>query len=83
MTCCMAVKKGLLLVNSVGIIDADYYDNPENEGHILLALLNTKEEALTLPKGERVAQGIFYNFLLADGDEAQALRSGGIGSTKS
>ncbi len=79
----MAVKKGLLLVNSVGIIDADYYDNPENEGHILLALLNTKEEALTLPKGERVAQGIFYNFLLADGDEAQALRSGGIGSTKS
>ena len=79
----MAVKKRLMLVNNVGIIDADYYNNPDNEGHIMLALLNMGENPITLPKGERVAQGIFYNYLTADGDEkvSKAVRGGGFGST--
>ena len=79
----MAVKKKLLLVNNVGIIDADYYNNPDNEGHIMLALLNTGSEPLTLPKGERIAQGIFYNYLVTDDDAqvAKAVRGGGFGST--
>ena len=79
----MAVKKRLMLVNNVGIIDADYYNNPDNEGHIMLVLLNMGENPVTLPKGERVAQGIFYNYLTADGDEkvSKAVRGGGFGST--
>lgn len=79
----MAVKKQIILVNNVGIIDADYYNNADNEGHIMLALMNMSEKAITLPKGERVAQGIFYNYLTADGDEqtAKAQRGGGFGST--
>ena len=79
----MAVKKRLMLVNNVGIIDADYYNNPDNEGHIMLALLNMGENPVTLPKGERLAQGIFYNYLTADGDEkvSKAVRGGGFGST--
>ena len=79
----MAVKKRIMLVNNVGIIDADYYNNADNEGHIMLALLNTGDEALALPKGECVAQGIFYNYLVADGDEEaeKAVRGGGFGST--
>ena len=79
----IAVKKRIMLVNNVGIIDADYYNNADNEGHIMLALLNTGDAAVTLPKGERVAQGIFYNYLLADGDELaqKAVRGGGFGST--
>lgn len=79
----MAVKKQLMLVNNVGIIDADYYNNADNEGHIMLALLNMGAEAVVLPKGERVAQGIFYNYLTADGDELseKAVRGGGFGST--
>lgn len=79
----MAVKKHLMLVNNVGIIDADYYNNQDNEGHIMLALLNTGRETIVLPKGERVAQGIFYNYLTADGDEkvTKAMRGGGFGST--
>ena len=79
----MAVKKHIMLVNNVGIIDADYYNNADNEGHIMLALLNTGEEALALPKGECVAQGIFYNYLVADGDadSEKAVRGGGFGST--
>ena len=78
----MAVKRHLMLVNNVGIIDADYYNNADNEGHIMLALLNTGDEALALPKGECVAQGIFYNYLVADGDEdiAKNVRGGGFGS---
>jgi dUTP pyrophosphatase len=79
----MAVKRHLMLVNNVGIIDADYYNNADNEGHIMLALLNTGDEALALPKGECVAQGIFYNYLVADGDadSEKAVREGGFGST--
>ena len=79
----MAVKKHIMLVNNVGIIDADYYNNADNEGHIMLALLNTGDEALALPKGECVAQGIFYNYLVADGDadSEKAVRGGGFGST--
>ena len=79
----MAVKRHLMLVNNVGIIDADYYNNADNEGHIMLALLNTGSEALALPKGECVAQGIFYNYLVADGDadSEKAVRGGGFGST--
>lgn len=79
----MAVKKHLMLVNNVGIIDADYYNNEDNEGHIMLALLNMGQEKVVLPKGERVAQGIFYTYLTADGDEkvAKSVRGGGFGST--
>lgn len=79
----MAVKKRIMLVNNVGIIDADYYNNEDNEGHIMLALLNMGTEPVALPKGERVAQGIFYNYLVADGDgdSEKAVRGGGFGST--
>ena len=79
----MAVKKRIMLVNNVGIIDADYYNNEDNEGHIMLALLNMGSEPIALPKGERVAQGIFYNYLVADGDadSEKAVRGGGFGST--
>ena len=79
----MAVKKRIMLVNNVGIIDADYYNNEDNEGHIMLALLNMGSEPVALPKGERVAQGIFYNYLVADGDAEteKGVRGGGFGST--
>ncbi len=81
----MALKKQLLLVNNVGIIDADYYNNADNEGHIMLALLNMGSEPVALAKNERVAQGIFYKYLIADGDlaEEKAQRGGGFGSTGS
>ena len=79
----MAVKKSLRLVNNVGIIDADYYNNPDNEGHIMLAIVNTGMQPLVLKKGERVAQGIFYKYLTTDDDgkAEKEDRSGGFGST--
>ena len=79
----MAVKHGLMLANSVGIIDADYYNNPGNEGHIMVALVNMGQDEFVIHKGERVAQGIFLRYLTADNDQAGAgaERQGGFGST--
>ncbi len=81
----LAVKHGLYLANGQGIIDSDYYNNPDNEGHILIALVNGGERDFLIERGMRIAQGIFYNFLLTDQDNlaAKELRAGGIGSTGS
>ena len=78
----LAVKKHLILINSVGIIDKDYYDNESNEGHIQIMLYNFGKEPITILKHERVAQGIFMTFLKADNEPSDhAKRRGGFGST--
>ena len=79
----MAIKRGLMLANHVGIVDADYYNNEEHEGHIFIALWNRGKAAVTIEGGERIAQGIFMKYLAVDGDEAGAgeVRKGGFGST--
>ena len=74
-------KKGLILANSIGVVDADYYGNPDNDGHIMFAFYNIKEEEITIKKGECIGQGIFQKFLKADDDNAQEERTGGFGST--
>ena len=81
----LAVKHGLYLSNGQGIIDSDYYNNPDNEGHILLALVNGGERDFFVERGMRIAQGIFYNYLTVDQDQQsdKDLRTGGIGSTGS
>ena len=78
----LAIKKGLMLSNNVGIIDASYYGNESNDGNIGIALVNTTGKTIELIAGERIAQGIFKNFLVADIDEVQSeTRTGGIGSS--
>ncbi|MBK7921524.1 dUTP diphosphatase [Veillonella sp. YH-vei2232] len=77
----IGIKRHIMLANCTGIIDSDYYNNEDNEGHILLGLYNLGTEAVTLEKGERVAQGIFTKYLVANDDEANGIRRGGIGST--
>ena len=74
-------KKGLVLANSVGVIDADYYNNPDNDGHIMFAFYNVKDEDLTIKKGEAIGQGVFAKYLLTDEDNATGERVGGFGST--
>ncbi|MGL4589646.1 MAG: hypothetical protein ACRCUP_05370 [Mycoplasmatales bacterium] len=78
----MGIKKGLRLVNCVGIIDADYYNNPDNEGHIMIGVKNESDVEVEIEEGERIAQGIFKKYLIIDNDLAEAERIGGIGSTK-
>lgn len=77
----LAFKRGLMLANSTGIVDSDYYNNRDNEGHIMIAYYNTNTSSLTIEKGERIAQGIFMKYLTANNDRAEGIRAGGIGST--
>ena len=79
----MSLKTGLMLANSVGIVDGDYYNNDDNEGHIMFAVHNFGFKDTLIRKGERIGQGIFIKFLKADGDVAVGNRSGGFGSTGS
>lgn len=74
-------KKGLILANSVGVIDKDYYGNPDNDGHIMFAFYNIKEEDITIKKGEAIGQAVFQKYLITDNDDAKGERLGGFGST--
>lgn len=74
-------KKKLMLANSVGVIDSDYFNNEANEGEILINLVNMSDSVVTLEKDERIAQAIFVKFLKTDDDETDSVRKGGYGST--
>ena len=74
-------KKGLILANSVGVIDKDYYGNTDNDGHIMFAFYNIKDEDITIKKGEAIGQGVFQKYFVTDDDRAVGERKGGFGST--
>jgi dUTP pyrophosphatase len=77
-------KYDVCLSNSVGIIDADYYNNKDNEGHMAVKLINHGTKDYEIKKGDRIAQGIFLNYLCVDDEEEiKDERKGGIGSTNS
>jgi dUTP pyrophosphatase len=77
----ISFRHGLSLMNDQGIIDADYYNNPDNEGHIIIGIINHSSETVAIGRGERIAQGIFKKYYVTDGDTVLETRSGGIGST--
>ena len=74
-------KKGLVLANSVGVVDSDYYGNPDNDGHIMYAFYNFFSEDISIKKGDIIGQAMFYKFLVIDNDIAAGERMGGFGST--
>lgn len=74
-------KKGLILANSVGIVDADYYGNENNDGAIMFAFYNVLDQDITIKKGDAIGQGIFQKYYTVDADAAEGTRSGGFGST--
>ena len=77
----MGFKYNIRLCNQVGIVDSDYYNNTDNEGHIFIKIQNEGTESITINKGDRFAQGIFMNYLITDDDMAFGERTGGFGST--
>ena len=79
------VNLGLIMSNGVGIVDADYYNNEKNEGHIMIEFNNLTNEHITIEKGTRIAQGIFNKVLpVTHGVRVKnATRNGGFGSTGS
>ena len=75
------LKYWIILANSVGIIDADYCDNPDNEGEIFFQVINLSPFSIQLRKGDIIGQGIIKRYEVTDNDKAIGERQGGFGST--
>lgn len=76
----LGFKYQLNLVNTVGIIDADY-SYAKNEGHIMVKFVNHGNEEVNIKSGDKIVQGIFLPFGITYNDEANGERTGGFGST--
>lgn len=74
-------KRGLILINSVGVIDHDYYNNPSNEGLIMAQFKNITDKPVTIKAGDRIVQAVFAKYFVTDDDNANGERTGGFGST--
>ncbi len=78
----MGFKYNVRMCNQVGVIDKDYYNNPDNEGHIWIRLENHGDKDYVVNVGDKICQGIFMNFLIVDDEnEIKNTRTGGLGST--
>lgn len=74
-------KKKLVIPNSIGIIDSDYYNNADNEGEIGFLFYNLSDQPIEIKKGEKLGQGIFQKYYLTNNDKSNKIRNGGFGST--
>lgn len=74
-------KKGFMMSNSIGIVDADYYGNESNDGHFYFQFWNFGETDLVIHKGDVIGQVIFQKYLTINDDNATGTRTGGFGST--
>ncbi|MBQ7352037.1 MAG: hypothetical protein IJW59_04195 [Clostridia bacterium] len=61
-------KYNIRLCNQVAVIDADYYNNKNNEGHMWIKIQNESEKTVSIPRGEAVVQGVFMKYLTTDSD---------------
>lgn len=77
----LPLKHLLTLSNNVGIIDSDYYNNPDNEGEIFFQLINLSPFPILLNKGDKIGQGIIKKYIITEDDAATGKREGGFGST--
>ena len=78
----LGYKYDVCLTNCVGVIDSDYYNNPDNEGHFKVKLSNNGDKDFVINNGDRIAQAVFMKYLTVD-DEEEIVnkRVGGLGST--
>jgi dUTP diphosphatase len=77
----LGIKRQLMLATGASVIDADYYNNPDNEGEIMVVLYNYGDTTQHISAGERIVQGIFTKYFLIDNDDTIDQRTGGTGST--
>ncbi len=77
----LGFKYNLRMCNQVGVIDSDYYNNTDNEGHIWVCIKNEGTQTIKLNRGDRFVQGVFTKYLKIDEDKTNSDRTGGIGST--
>lgn len=74
-------KYNIRMCNQIGVIDSDYYNNNDNEGHIFVKLQNEGNKTITFNSGDRIVQGIFIKYLVSDDDNVKDKRLSGFGST--
>lgn len=78
----MSIKKDIILKNIIGIIDADYYNNKDNDGNIGVCLKNIGNNVQEIEEGTKICQGIFKEYLIVwNEDGVEQDRHGGFGST--
>lgn len=78
----MGFKYNVRMCNQVGIIDSDYYNNPNNEGHMWIALQNHGDKVYSVKAGESFGQGLFMKYYVVDDEDIiEEERIGGFGST--
>ncbi len=61
-------KYNIRLCNQIGVIDSDYYNNPDNEGHLFVKLQNEDTVAHSFKRGDALVQGVFMKYLATDSD---------------
>jgi dUTP pyrophosphatase len=76
----LGFKYHVALANTIGIIDSSYYV-ADNEGHIMIKIVNNGCNNLYLCEGDRFAQGIFIPYGITEDDDVSEIRTGGFGST--
>jgi len=77
-----SVNSKLMFANSTPVIDADYYNNKNNEGLIFIAVVNVSEQPIMIPKGTALCSFFAQPFYLLSDDEGNNVtRTGGIGHT--
>ena len=74
-------KKGLIILNGVGVVDSDYYGNSDNDGEIAGLFYNMRDEDVVIKAGDKIMQGIFVKYAITEDDKAEGERTGGFGST--
>lgn len=76
-------KRGIRLSNGTGVVDSDYYGNKDNGGNIGIMLQNNSNATWFAKAGDKIMQGIFIKYLVADNGNCETSRKGGFGSTGS
>ena len=75
------LKYWLMLGNGIGIIDADYYNNPDNEGEIFFQIYNLSPFNIQIKKGDAIGQATILPYGITSDDIVMGERTGGFGST--
>lgn len=55
----MGFKYNVRMCNQVGVIDSDYYNNSDNEGHIWIKLKNEGDKDFIVKNGDAIAKVYF------------------------
>ncbi len=76
----VGIKNGMRLLNTIGVVDADYYMS-DNEGHIILFMENTTDKDVVLTNGKGIIQGLIVPYTIPQDAVSDTERHGGFGST--